>query len=96
MYALVANINATYFGVGAYSSIEEKAVAYMYFIIKDHPFIDGNKRTAVVTFKAISDINNLRFSSKKYFSLDLFMFAKLAKSIQRPLKLRSSSLNFFS
>lgn len=56
---LVTNINATYFGVDLYLSNEERAVAYLYFIIKDHPFTDGNKRTAILTFQVVCFINNL-------------------------------------
>ena len=33
-----------------YSSIEEKAAHLLYFIIKDHPFSDGNKRIAAYLF----------------------------------------------
>jgi prophage maintenance system killer protein len=57
---LVSNINAEYFGNTVYVSPEEKAVAYLYFIIKDHPFTDGNKRTAVLAFLVVCNINNLR------------------------------------
>jgi len=35
------------FGTEQYSSIFEKASVYLRNIIGDHPFIDGNKRTAV-------------------------------------------------
>ena len=65
---IVANINATYFNVATYSTPEEKAVAYLYFIIKDHPFIDGNKRTAVLTFRVACRLNELIAS--KEISLD--------------------------
>jgi len=57
---LVSNINAEYFGNKLYIKPEEKAVAYLYFIIKDHPFTDGNKRTAVLAFLVVCNINNLR------------------------------------
>ncbi len=33
-----------------YSTIEEKAANLLYLIIKDHPFSDGNKRTASFLF----------------------------------------------
>jgi len=56
---IVANINAMYFGVATYLTPEEKAVAYLYFIIKNHPFIDGNKRTAVLTFRVVCSLNKL-------------------------------------
>lgn len=35
------------FGVEQYPDIFQKAAVYMRNIIADHPFIDGNKRTAV-------------------------------------------------
>lgn len=67
--AIVANINGPYFGHEIYNTPEEKAVAFLYFLIKDHPFIDGNKRTACLVFEVLCDINKLapRFNE---FSLD--------------------------
>ena len=41
------------FGKEVYSSIFHQAAAYFFYILKNHPFIDGNKRTALavaVTF----------------------------------------------
>ena len=40
-----------------YPSIEEKAAHLLYFIIKDQPFIDGNKRTASFLFVYFLDKN---------------------------------------
>ena len=40
-----------------YPSIEEKSAHFLYFIIKDHPFIDGNKRTASFLFVYFLDKN---------------------------------------
>src|SRR3989344_8032209 len=40
-----------------YPSIEEKAAHLLYFIIKDHPFVDGNKRTAAFLFVYFLDKN---------------------------------------
>lgn len=34
----------------AYSSLEEKAAHLLYFIVKDHPFTDGNKRSGAFAF----------------------------------------------
>ena len=33
-----------------YQSVEEKAVNFLYLIVKDHIFIDGNKRIAATLF----------------------------------------------
>lgn len=57
--AIVTNINGSSYGVPHYKSIEEKIVAYMYFIINDHVFTDGNKRTAVLVFSVLCRRNDL-------------------------------------
>ena len=67
--ALVANINSKYFNTNLYKSPEEKAVAYLYFLIKNHPFVDGNKRTAALSFFIVCDLNELEFEYKD-FSID--------------------------
>lgn len=41
---LLASIEQTMFGEALYRSREEKAAHLLYFVIKDHPFSDGNKR----------------------------------------------------
>lgn len=38
------------FGQDAYPTIEEKAAHLLYFIIKNHPFNDGNKRSGAFSF----------------------------------------------
>ena len=43
-------IYQTYGGVDLYPSIEEKAANLLYFIVKNHSFIDGNKRIAAAIF----------------------------------------------
>lgn len=43
-------IEQTFGGKPLYSSIEEKAAHLLYFIIKDHPFTDGNKRIGSFLF----------------------------------------------
>lgn len=57
--ALVSNINGSYFGSEIYRTPEEKAVAYLYFIINNHVFTDGNKRTACYAFSVLCDLNGL-------------------------------------
>lgn len=56
---IVANINNAYFGESIYVNTPDKVVAYLYFLIKDHPFTDGNKRTAVLSFEILCSLNNL-------------------------------------
>jgi prophage maintenance system killer protein len=44
-----------------YSTIEDKAAHLLYFIIKDHPFSDGNKRSAAFLFVYFLDKTNCLF-----------------------------------
>ena len=48
--ALIGNLGLTVFGEDAYPSIESKAAHLLYFVIKNHPFVDGNKRCAAYLF----------------------------------------------
>lgn len=48
--AIWGNLEQSIFGEPAYPSIEAKAAHLLYFIIKNHPLTDGNKRTAAFLF----------------------------------------------
>ena len=48
--ALVGNLDQTVFGEPAYPSVEAKAAHLLYFVIKNHPFADGNKRCGAFLF----------------------------------------------
>jgi len=47
---IVGNIMQTFDGRELYGSVEEKAAHLLYFIVKDHPFADGNKRSGAFSF----------------------------------------------
>lgn len=48
--SIINNIYQTFDGKEVYQSVEEKAVNFLYLIVKDHIFIDGNKRIAATLF----------------------------------------------
>jgi prophage maintenance system killer protein len=48
--AILGNLEQTVFGEPAYPTVETKAAHLLYFIIKDHPFSDGNKRIGSYLF----------------------------------------------
>ena len=48
--ALLGNLDQTAFGEPVYPSIEAKAAHLLYFVIKNHPFTDGNKRSGAFLF----------------------------------------------
>jgi len=47
---IVGNVMQSFGGQPLYPSLEAKAAHLLYFIIKNHPFVDGNKRTGAYAF----------------------------------------------
>ncbi len=47
---IFGNVFQSVFGEDAYPTVEEKAAHLLYFIVKNHPFNDGNKRTGAFSF----------------------------------------------
>ena len=47
---IIAQIYQNVFGQQLYPSVEEKAAHLLYFLVKDHPFVDGCKRIAATLF----------------------------------------------
>ena len=48
--SIIGNIYQCFDGQDIYNSIEEKAANFMYLIVKNHVFTDGNKRIAATLF----------------------------------------------
>jgi prophage maintenance system killer protein len=48
--ALLGNLDQSVFGEPAYATVEAKAAHLLYFVIKNHPFLDGNKRSGAFLF----------------------------------------------
>lgn len=47
---IIGNIMQTFGGKELYPTAEEKAAHLLYFMVKNHPFIDGNKRSGAFAF----------------------------------------------
>jgi death-on-curing family protein len=56
--SIINNIYQTFEEKELYYSIEEKAANLLYLVIKDHPFVDGNKRIASFLFIYFLSRNN--------------------------------------
>ena len=56
-------IHQTFDGKELYPSIEEKAAHLLYFIVKNHSFVDGNKRIATAIFTWFLERNGLLYKS---------------------------------
>ncbi len=48
--AIFGNLDQSAFGEPAYPTIESKAAHLLYFVVKNHPFTDGNKRSGAFLF----------------------------------------------
>lgn len=55
---------ATYAGKDLYESIYQKSAALIHSIAKNHPFLDGNKRTAFTSGYTLLKVNGIRFSAE--------------------------------
>ena len=61
---ILGNVMQSVYGKDVYSSIEERAVHLLYFIVKNHPFNDGNKRTGAFAFIWFLKRAGIRFEHK--------------------------------
>ncbi len=59
--SIINDIYQTFNGIDVYNSIEEKAANFLYMIVKNHVFIDGNKRIAATLFIYFLQFNNILF-----------------------------------
>ncbi len=57
----IGNIYQSFAGQEIYESLEEKAANLLYFVVKNHSFLDGNKRIAATMFLYFLDKNQALF-----------------------------------
>lgn len=48
--SILGNLDQSVFGEPAYPTVESKAAHLLYFVVKNHPFSDGNKRSGAFLF----------------------------------------------
>jgi prophage maintenance system killer protein len=63
---IFGNLDQTVFGEPAYPTIESKAAHLLYFVVKNHPFIDGNKRSGAFLFVDFLHRNNRLLKSNSH------------------------------
>jgi len=97
----VAQIGQSFGGQELYPSIEEKAATLLYLIIKNHSFIDGNKRIGAACFLYFLERNGLLFTINKppiisndaLAALTLFVASSKPEEMETIKKLIVSILN---
>jgi death-on-curing protein len=73
---------ASYGGEDLYETIFDKAAALMHSLLKNHPFVDGNKRTALSSTGLFLKINNIKLLNAH------------EKELEFALKVENESLSF--
>lgn len=63
--SIINNIYQTFGGEEVYPSIEEKSANFLYMIVKNHVFIDGNKRIAATLFIYFLQFYNILYKEEK-------------------------------
>lgn len=61
----VYRAQAAYSGEEFYKTIFEKAAALLQSLLKNHPFVDGNKRTALTSAGVFLKLNGYRLKNAK-------------------------------
>jgi len=46
-----------------HASLDEQAAAYLFYLVKNHPFVDGNKRTGLVAMLVFLGLNGQRLEA---------------------------------
>lgn len=64
--AILGNLDQSVFGEPAYPSIEAKAAHLLYFVVKNHPFSDGNKRSGAFLFVDFLHRNGRLFDQNEH------------------------------
>ncbi len=59
--SIINDIYQSFDGIDVYNSIEEKAANLLYLTVKNHAFIDGNKRIAATIFIYFLQVNNILY-----------------------------------
>lgn len=88
---IVGNVMQSFGGKALYPTIEEKAAHLLYFMIKNHPFVDGNKRSGAFAFvwflKKAGLLNRSRITPPALTALTLFIAESDPTNKERMIKI---------
>jgi len=80
---ILRNIYQTFAGEELLPSIEEKAANLFYYIVKDHPFVDGNKRIGAFMFVLFLSKNNYLYDKEGEIKINSNTLVSLALLIAK-------------
>jgi len=88
---IVGNVMQSFGGKALYPTVEEKAAHLLYFMIKNHPFIDGNKRSGAFAFvwflKKAGLLERSKITPPALTALTLFIAESDPKNKERMIKI---------
>lgn len=88
---IVGNVMQSFSGKALYSSVEEKAAHLLYFMVKNHPFVDGNKRSRAFTFiwflRRAGLLEHLKITPPALTALTLFIAESDPKNKEKMIKI---------
>jgi death on curing protein len=80
----VAQPQATFGGEFVHEDVFAMAAAYLFHIVSNHPFVDGNKRTGLITALVFLDVNGIAIEhgSNELYALTIAVAeGKLTKGV---------------
>lgn len=88
---IVGNVMQSFGGAPIYPTVEERAAHLLYFMVKNHPFADGNKRNGAYAFvwflKKAGILNRVTMTSSALTALTLFVAESDPKNKDRMIRL---------
>ncbi len=76
----VSQPQATFGGEYLHKDLFEMAAAYLFHIVRNHPFLDGNKRTGAVAALAFLDFNGVEVDAPKGSVYDLTLSVAMGQA----------------
>lgn len=88
---IIGNIFQTFGGQDLYKTAEEKAAHLLYFMVKNHPYVDGNKRSGAFAFiwflRQAGILNPIRLTAEALTALTLLVAESNPKDKERMIGL---------
>ncbi len=73
LQSALAQPQATHGGQFLHEDVYMMAAAYLYHIVKNHPFVDGNKRVGFVAARVFLRLNGLNLAADEDAAADLVL-----------------------
>ncbi|MDE2101247.1 MAG: virulence protein RhuM/Fic/DOC family protein [Patescibacteria group bacterium] len=93
---IVSSVMQSFSGKDLYDTAEEKAAHLLYFMVKSHPFVDGNKRSGAYVFiwflRQVNILNTARLTPPALTALTLLVAESDPKDKEKIIKLITSLL----